>query len=84
MDDIPKSIILVLLFITVLISVLGAWTVLDKMNSVQARQVVIMNGDDNAKVSLKVLDPNALALPRPQPQDSGIVSLVVMEPPGGE
>jgi len=83
MDDIPKSIILVLLFITVLISVLGAWTVLDKMNSVQGRQVVIFNGDANGKVGLAVQNPNGQQQALP-PQDSGLVSLVILDPQGGE
>jgi len=38
MDDIPKSIIIILLILTVVISVLGTWTVIDEVEKTKAAQ----------------------------------------------
>ncbi len=38
-EDVPKTIILSLLIVTVLISVLGTWTVMDKLNSMKVKYV---------------------------------------------
>jgi len=57
MEDIPKGVILVLLIITVLISVLGTWTVLDQISSTHVQYV----GEDkpiaNARIGIMVNDP---------------------------
>ncbi len=81
MDDIPKGIILVLLIITVLISVLGTWTVLDQVNSLKGAQPVIQEkSTSSAQVAIKIIDPNA---PRPEPKTAkatGMVAIKILNP----
>ena len=85
MDDIPKSVILALLFITLLISVLGAWTVLDSMNSKQrVTYIRQFKSSDSGMVSLTVLDPNAPIPPPKVTQATGEVAITVYEPQGGK
>lgn len=85
MEDIPKGIIIVLLIITVLISVLGTWTVLDQLSEVRVQQVVKPSGSPTgtAEVSITVLDPNAPKAPPKTSSATGEVAITVLEPPRG-
>ncbi len=88
MEDIPKSVILVLLVITVLVSVLGTWTVMDQLSGskiqvdVQPAPSIVAGG----KVSFTPIDPNAVEEgydPLPVKGTGGYVSLGFEEPKEG-
>ena len=57
-EDVPKTIILSLLILTVLISVLGTWTVMDRLNDVKVNYVDDSGKTSEGQVSYKVIDPN--------------------------
>lgn len=63
-QDIPKKVILVLLILTVVISVLGTWTVLDAVSSARIEQT-----SSQGQVTIGVLAPNP-APPEPLVSDS--------------
>jgi amino acid transporter len=81
MDDIPKGIILVLLIITVLISVLGTWTVLDQVNSMRAVQPTAgPKSSATAQVGITIIDPDAPRAVREPSLATGRVSLMILNP----
>ena len=63
-EDIPKRVILVLLILTVVISILGTWTVLDAVSSARIEQT-----SSQGQVSIGILTPNP-APPEPLVTDS--------------
>jgi hypothetical protein len=79
MDDIPRSVILVLLVITVLISVLGTWTVMDQLSSAKVPVQVQKPGDNSgsAYASLTLMDPNA---PKATESGAGYASITYQPP----
>jgi hypothetical protein len=56
-EDVPKTIILSLLILTVLISVLGTWTVMDKLNSMKVNYVSQQH-PAQGKVMFKFAEPS--------------------------
>lgn len=71
-EDIPKRVILVLLVLTIVISVLGTWTVLDAASSAGP---VITQDNSKGQVSLAIIDPNAPPAKPMEDADQGKVSL---------
>ena len=62
MEDIPKSVILVLLVITVLVSVLGTWTVMDQLSGSNIPVEVQSAGETpvGGRISFHPIDPNSI------------------------
>jgi hypothetical protein len=56
-DDVPKTIILSLLVLTVLISVLGTWTVMDKLNGVKVKLVNTEDTTAQGNVKFTYINP---------------------------
>ncbi|RLE43073.1 hypothetical protein DRJ48_01950 [Candidatus Woesearchaeota archaeon] len=84
MDDIPKGIILVLLIITVLISVLGTWTVMDQLSEVRVKYVPQGKTVDGAEISLRVETPHEQVPEPPKEVDtSAELSITILEPRKG-
>ena len=84
-EDVPKTIILSLLILTVLISVLGTWTVLDKVNDVRVQYAVEDQHTDNGNVRIGFLDPNDVKEEVPSSAAAtGNVVIGFMEPPKEE
>ena len=85
MDDVPKGIILVLLVITVLISVLGTWTVLDQVSTLREVQPAAAEAPPKqAQVGIKIIDPDAYEKPvKPVAPATGMVGLQFIEEPKG-
>jgi len=82
MDDIPKGVILVLLIITVLISVLGTWTVLDQVTNTNVRYVVADRPESTAHIGIKVINPPSPKVPTKV--DAGAdIGITVENPPSG-
>ncbi|MEM2139230.1 MAG: hypothetical protein QXM96_03695 [Candidatus Woesearchaeota archaeon] len=73
-DDLPKSIVLILVILAVLISVLGTFTVLTEINKLNNAQTQNSNNYQNAKITLKVVNPN-----EKQIGVTGKVTLTVLE-----
>ena len=81
MDDIPKGIILVLLIVTVLISVLGTWTVMDQLTGMRVPYTPQEKASAKGIVAIKLIDPDAPAPPPPEPAlATGDVALQIIEP----
>jgi len=82
MDDIPRSVILVLLIITVLISVLGTWTVMDQLSSTKVPVNVqpAPNTQGGGLIRFHAIDPNTLPEPQAQVGTNGIITFKVEEP----
>ena len=81
-DDIPKRVIFVLLILTIVISILGTWTVLDAVSSAQPRA---LPSTAEGNVNINILPPNS-AQQKPAPQSSeaqGVVGLTILEQKGG-
>jgi len=77
-EDIPKRVILVLLVLTIVISVLGTWTVLDAVSKAAPS---LPPSKVEANVKLNILPPNTVQQqPTPQQSDAqGIVGLTIIE-----
>ena len=75
MEDIPKSIIVILLILTVVISVLGTWTVLDE---IEKSKMKIVEVGQNGQVRLNIL-PNPTEKSKQESFASGKVSLKILE-----
>jgi uncharacterized membrane protein len=58
-EDLPKSIVVILVILAVAISVLGTFTVINEMNRLNSAPVYTGSPVQTAKVSLTVIDPNA-------------------------
>ena len=74
-DDIPKRVILVLLILTIVISVLGTWTVLDAVSTARPKAP----SKAQANVKLGILDPNTVP-EEPAPKEStaqGVVGITI-------
>jgi uncharacterized membrane protein len=56
-DDLPKSIIVILVVLAVAISVLGTFTVLNELNRIDRASVYKGNPAQTAKISFTVVDP---------------------------
>ncbi|MFH1399341.1 MAG: hypothetical protein ABIG95_04495 [Candidatus Woesearchaeota archaeon] len=77
--DIPKRVILVLVVLTIVISVLGTWTVMDavsRSSTYEPKSVA------KGTVSLKINMPPGSEPPQ-QTQDNGMVSIKILENKGG-
>jgi hypothetical protein len=59
-DDVPKTIILSLLILTILISVIGTWTVMDRLNNVKVQYVKTSPEESvsEGRVKLNVINPD--------------------------
>ena len=57
-DDMPKSIVVILVVVAVAISVLGTFTVLTELSKLHNAPVYEGNPTDTAKISFTVIDPN--------------------------
>ena len=75
-EDIPKRVILVLLILTIVISVLGTWTVLDAASS--ARPMVTKD-KSGGQVSLTIIDPNKPLAEPIESNDQGQVNLNIIK-----
>ena len=73
MKDIPKSIVIILLVLVVVISVLGTWTVLDEIE----KNKVLPQSSATGQVRLQILNPNQQT--GPKSVGSGQVSLEILE-----
>ena len=58
-DDMPKTIIVILVVLAVVISVLGTFTVMNEMNRLQATPVYTGTPQQSGKVSITIQDPDA-------------------------
>lgn len=58
-EDLPKSIVVILVVLAVVISILGTFTVLTEINRLNNAPVQQGTSSQNAKISLQVIDPNA-------------------------
>lgn len=77
-EDIPKRVILVLLVLTIMISVLGTWTVLDAVSG--AQKYMPSSDDDAGHVSLSILPPGTNTEPIPLvDEDTGSASLAIVK-----
>ncbi len=56
-EDLPKSIIVILVVLAVAISILGTFTVLNEINRLNAAPVYEGNQVQSGKISLTVIDP---------------------------
>jgi len=70
MKDLPKSIVIMLLVLVVVISVLGTWTVLDEIEKTKLAKQTTATG----KVRLNILNPE-----QKNSMGSGKVSLNILE-----
>ncbi len=81
-EDIPKRVIFVLLILTIVISVLGTWTVLDAVSSAQPRA---LPSTAQGNVNINILPPNSgqqePAIQKAEAQ--GVVGLTILEQKGG-
>jgi heme/copper-type cytochrome/quinol oxidase subunit 2 len=77
-DDIPKRVILVLLILTIVVSVLGTWTVLDAVSSTQPKP---SPSQTEGNVEINILPSNTvLQEPAPQLSESqGVVGLTIVK-----
>ncbi|MCM2325709.1 MAG: hypothetical protein NDI94_04545 [Candidatus Woesearchaeota archaeon] len=57
-DDLPKSVLVVLVLLAVLISVLGTFTVLHEMQKYKPATVYVDGSSATGRVSLEVQNPN--------------------------
>ena len=58
-EDLPKSIVVILVVLAVAISILGTFTVLNEINRLNAAPVYEGNQMQAGQVSLTVINPNA-------------------------
>ncbi len=58
-DDLPKSIIVILVVLAVAISILGTFTVVNEVRSANLATEYRGQNEQSAKVSLEIVDPNA-------------------------
>ncbi len=72
MKDIPKSIIIILLVLVVVISVLGTWTVLDEIEKSKVKP----SSSSTGQVRLQILNPDQ---DKQESLGSGKVSLEILE-----
>ena len=72
MKDIPKSIVIILLVLVVVISILGTWTVLDEIEKSRITQQTTGAG----QVRLSILNPDQ---EKPETMGSGKVSMNILE-----
>jgi hypothetical protein len=81
-EDIPKRVLLVLLVLTIVVSVLGTWTVLDTVSRAQPR---LPPSKAEGNVKINILPPNTIEQePAPQKtQSQGVVGLTILEQKGG-
>ena len=79
-DDLPKSIIVILVVLAVAISVLGTFTVLSEMNRLNSAPVYKGTPVQTAKVTLTVIDPNSNA-DNAVSKATGRVTLTVIDRP---
>lgn len=56
-NDLPKSILVVLVLLAVLISVLGTFTVLHEMQKFKPTPVYVNRGEATGKLALEVVNP---------------------------
>ncbi len=57
-DDLPKSIIVILVILAVAISILGTFTVVSEVRKINSAPQYQGSPEGSAKVSLQVIDPN--------------------------
>jgi len=74
-NDLPKSIVVVLVVLAVAISVLGTFTVLNEMKNMRVAPIYGEPKSNTGKISLQVEDPG-------QWKSSGKISLTVEEQEG--
>jgi len=72
MKDIPKSIVVILLVLVVIISVLGTWTVLDEIE----KNKLTPQSSGTGQVRLQILNPDQ---EKQESFGSGKVSLEILE-----
>ncbi len=77
-DDLPKSIVVILVVLAVAISVLGTFTVLTEMNRLNTAAEYRGQPVQSGEIRLRVEDPNA---PGPMESTTGQVLLAVQEKP---
>ena len=76
-EDIPKMVILVLLVLTIIISALGTWTVLDAVSRAQPSMVPESRTRGDVMINILPTEPGA---EEPQASDAqGVVGLTVVE-----
>ncbi|MFH2020468.1 MAG: hypothetical protein ABIJ34_03580 [archaeon] len=76
-DDLPKSIIVILVVLAVAISILGTFTVVSEVNKLNSAPVYRGSNSQTAKVSLEVVNPNDTD------QVTGKIVLSVLKKPEG-
>ncbi len=84
MEDIPKGIILVLMIITVLISVLGTWTVLDQLTSIKVHYLAPEVHKNTAAGYIQLTYAGPEQQPPRETSATGYITLIYEQPEGGK
>ena len=75
--EIPKSIVVILLVLTVIISILGTWTVLDELERAKMAPTVPSNGVGH--VRFRIINPGQIITDNPVSLQKGKVSMRILE-----
>lgn len=71
--DISKSIIILLVILTVVVSILGTWVILEEISQLQTAPVTAQDGTASGRVNIKIIEPGV-----PTSSSTGKVTFTVI------